>query len=122
MTRIALALHCRSLPSLPKRPNPRKVCPLARRSDDEGISLITAAAVLGRPSAAQAQDTEKKRSAEYSTKKICRTYGPIGTRPGSVKRCRTRAQQAQHREVMERVQSEGNMLCRLPETGRGCSW
>lgn len=88
-------------------------------------ALIATAAVLSLPAAARADDSEKKRSAEYSTKKICRTYTPIGSRLGGITRCRTKAEEAEHRrhsrEVTERVQTGGNPRCRLPEMGGGCS-
>lgn len=89
------------------------------------IALISAAAILSLPTAAQADDPAQEGRSDYATKKSCRVDLPLGSRLGGVKRCRTRAERDQHRrdsrEVMEKVQIGGNASCRPALLGGGCS-
>lgn len=60
--------------------------------------------------------------ADYSTKKVCDTNTPVGSRLGGVRRCRTaaerREEQKESREVVDRIQLLKPTICG-PGTGRG---
>jgi hypothetical protein len=77
------------------------------------LAAAALAAALSFP--AQAQQ-ERPHDTDYSTKKICKVENQIGTRLGSKKICRTRAEwdqiRAHGRQVVERVQASTSACLR----------
>jgi hypothetical protein len=71
-------------------------------------SLIAAAAVVAIPIAVVGQQPARK-ARDDSTRKICEIRGTTGSRLGTVRVCRTKAQwdevRAEERAVIERVQN-----------------
>jgi hypothetical protein len=60
-----------------------------------------------------------------SAKMICKSQTQIGSRLGTKRICKTKAEwddlRQQSRQVMDRLQGQGNPPCRLPGMGGGCS-
>jgi len=60
--------------------------------------------------------------ADFSTKKVCDTNTPVGSRLGGVRRCRTaaerREEQKESRDVVDRIQLLKPTICG-PTTTRG---
>jgi hypothetical protein len=81
--------------------------------------LILAAFVLASIPLTAASADEKKRSADYTEKKICKVEKETGSRLGGVKRCRTRAEQAELRREMrtqvDRIQIMSATACVPPK-------
>jgi hypothetical protein len=87
------------------------------------LTLIAALSVLSVPAAAAAE-APKGEADDYRTKKICKIERPIGSRLGGVKRCRTRAEEAEYkaqaRQQMDKIITSGNMRCRPAHWGGAC--
>lgn len=84
-------------------------------------TFLAAMAVIAVPAAVMgAADPDAK--ADYSAKKVCDVNTPVGSRLGSVRRCRTpserREQQKESRDVVDRIQLLKPTICG-PDTGRG---
>lgn len=84
-------------------------------------TFLAAIAVVAVP-AALVLAAEPDAKADYSTKKVCDTNTPTGSRLGSVRRCRTPAERREHqkesRDVVDRIQLLKPTICG-PDTGRG---
>lgn len=83
--------------------------------------LLAAIAVVAVP-AALVGAAEPDAKADYSTKKVCDSNTPVGSRLGGVRRCRTaaerREEQKESRDVVDRIQLLKPTICG-PGTGRG---
>lgn len=78
--------------------------------------LVATLALVAIPLSASAREDSQSKRADYSTKRICKVQGQIGTRLGTVKRCRTQAEwdqaRTEQRRTIERTQSSTSACLR----------